>query len=561
MCSLTKLIAATVLVVASFACSSYVSAGTTVTQELSGVIGGELAGDTTYRVTGNLVVPDGTSLTVSSGTVFLFDGHYYFDVQGEVDATGSSVSPVVFTAADTATGWAGLRIIDNVHTSTFEHVTFEHGWANGVYVSPHYGPEMSGGACYIENGNASFGHCVFRENRATVQGTALCVRESRLWVDSCLFTLNESMQDLAGFGAVWCDGQNSSNALFHVVNSTFSHNIARDEAPAIGFKSVSPSASILVANNSFIFNTCYGNWYPGSSSTAIFDEGLIINNLFYGNTLTSGAQGPAKCIVMTRGSELFRNNIFWGNTGHSQFINISSGSATVENCLIQGGYPGTGNISEDPVFVDPDAGDFSLQQGSPAIDAGDDQIVVAVGLLVDQAGNTRILGEHVDMGPFEFDASPVYELSVAGDPLALGISSPYDYGLHSVTEGSEVSLSVNSPVSLGTGERAVCIGWTGTGSVPASGATNVVDFVVSTNSSVTWLWQEQVAVTAVAVSNGSVQGTGWYEPGSVVEVTAVADTGSTFVAWSGVASGSQTENPITITVDGPVEFTAYFVIA
>src|SRR5207248_2962222 len=35
-----------------------------------------------------------------------------------------------------------------------------------------------------------------------------------------------------------------------------------------------------------------------------------------------------------------------------------------------GGYPGNGNINFDPLFVDPEHGDFHLRPRSPAIDAG-----------------------------------------------------------------------------------------------------------------------------------------------------------------------------------------------
>ena len=37
---------------------------------------------------------------------------------------------------------------------------------------------------------------------------------------------------------------------------------------------------------------------------------------------------------------------------------------------IAGGYSGEGNINEDPLFNNPDDGDFTLQPNSPCIDAG-----------------------------------------------------------------------------------------------------------------------------------------------------------------------------------------------
>ena len=38
---------------------------------------------------------------------------------------------------------------------------------------------------------------------------------------------------------------------------------------------------------------------------------------------------------------------------------------------MQGGWEGEGNIDSDPLFVDPENGDFTLQSNSPCIDAGD----------------------------------------------------------------------------------------------------------------------------------------------------------------------------------------------
>ncbi|NIQ40034.1 MAG: hypothetical protein GTN81_15845, partial [Proteobacteria bacterium] len=63
---------------------------------------------------------------------------------------------------------------------------------------------------------------------------------------------------------------------------------------------------------------------------------------------------------------------------------------------IQGGYPGDGNIDQDPSFVDPDNGDFHLQPGSPCIDAGTDNVQDLP--LEDFEGDPRIAGSGPDMG-------------------------------------------------------------------------------------------------------------------------------------------------------------------
>jgi len=52
------------------------------------------------------------------------------------------------------------------------------------------------------------------------------------------------------------------------------------------------------------------------------------------------------------------------------------------------------------------------------------------------------------------------------------------------------TVSVTSPVDE-SGTRYRCTGWTGTGSVPASGSTNTVTFTLGAASSITWNWVAQ----------------------------------------------------------------------
>lgn len=61
------------------------------------------------------------------------------------------------------------------------------------------------------------------------------------------------------------------------------------------------------------------------------------------------------------------NSAFWQNANELTGI---PGGATVVYDLLQSGYPGTGNISGDPLFVDAASGDFHVLPGSPVVDAG-----------------------------------------------------------------------------------------------------------------------------------------------------------------------------------------------
>jgi len=131
--------------------------------------------------------------------------------------------------------------------------------------------------------------------------------------------------------------------------------------------------------------------------------------------------------------------------------------------------------------------------------------------------------------------------------------------------GMTITASVDSPVAGETGTRYVCIGWTGTGSVPPGGAATSVTFTITENSSITWLWKTQYELTLQILPEGS--GTvelspagedGYYDDGVVVRLTANPKSAYVFASWSGDLSG--TNNPETLTMDGPKSVTANFAL-
>jgi parallel beta-helix repeat protein len=109
------------------------------------------------------------------------------------------------------------------------------------------------------------------------------------------------------------------------------------------------------------------------------------------------------------------NNIIWNNrnheTGAPQNV-VLNGAWFAEYCqdledqaeidmrhsIVEGGWPGEGNLDLDPLIRDAPGGDFSLAAGSPALDSGfggpftveeADPEMIAELLRHDQAGNLR----------------------------------------------------------------------------------------------------------------------------------------------------------------------------
>ena len=114
------------------------------------------------------------------------------------------------------------------------------------------------------------------------------------------------------------------------------------------------------------------------------------------------------------------NCIVWQN----QIIVLSGSVVFVEYSDVQGGWPGIGNIDADPLFVDPDNGDYRLQSGSPAIDAGHNWVIAGFAE-TDLDGNPRFVADPADFDPGCGIPAVVdmgaYEFQIGGPfPIRLG---------------------------------------------------------------------------------------------------------------------------------------------
>ena len=138
-------------------------------------------------------------------------------------------------------------------------------------------------------------------------------------------------------------------------------------------------------------------------------------------------------------------------------------------------------------------------------------------------------------------------------------------------DGTTLTASVNSPVAGPPGTQYVCTGWTGTGSVPASGSTNSVTFTLDQPSSLTWNWKTQHYLTVQTQPDGlspaPTPESGWYDEGEDVTLTAPDESylGTTkylFDYWdvNGVSQGVGV-NPITVHMDQPHTATAHYKLA
>jgi len=100
------------------------------------------------------------------------------------------------------------------------------------------------------------------------------------------------------------------------------------------------------------------------------------------------------------------NCIVWGNGGP---LATQMSSVRVSHSDVEGGYPGTDSIDADPLFVNPESGNYQVQPGSPCVDRGTADGAPAVDLL----GVTRPQRGGFDMGAYELP-DPVPAPDVVG---------------------------------------------------------------------------------------------------------------------------------------------------
>jgi parallel beta-helix repeat protein len=190
----------------------------------------------------------------------------------------------------------------------------------------------------------------------------------------------------------------------HISNgsvATIERNIIINNAPT-GYHSgirINSGASATIVNN-YIAGSGVGIWdFTFTGGADIFNNTLVDNSNF-GVLITSGAMRKVRNNIIT-GSEYgiyatgsydpdltayvgqfleMDYNLLWSNSGSDYYAYIDT--CTDKNCDVNEGpfdpLPGTSEVHADPL-LDPGIG-YELSAGSPAIDAGDDEICPATDL-------------------------------------------------------------------------------------------------------------------------------------------------------------------------------------
>jgi Secretion system C-terminal sorting domain len=276
-----------------------------------------------------------------------------------------------------------------------------------------------GGGVYNFKGARIFTECVFSKNNAFIGG-GMNNTKSSPDIIGCKFIDNYAISGGGGLLNYDSSSPRITHSIFsgnsagagggmynqvssspQVINCTFSTNNAFDGGGMYNWMNSSPT----ITNCNFSKNSAEkggGMLNDGASPT-------IRNCTFYGNSASYYYGGGL--YNLTNGTVIV-NSIFWGNK--KGFATISTSSiegdpANITFSNIEGGYSGTGNINQDPLFVnqnDIDGDDnifgtsddgLELKDGSPCINSG----AYLDNSIPDITGSYRAQQGAFDMGAYE----------------------------------------------------------------------------------------------------------------------------------------------------------------
>ena len=254
-------------------------------------------------------------------------------------------------------------------------------------------------------------------------------------------------------GAIFIIASYFNNSSVHLVNCVFEGNSA-----SIG-GAIGDMFGVTIHNCRFTNNTALTK--GGAYYIFINQNGTIVNTIFDENNANLGGaiynKGNITMIncdlvnnhALENGGAMYNeshnsyiyNSILWGNDKNG-VPNQIYGTAKYNYCAIQGGYGGTNNInlsgqndgSESgnyPRFVNPDDGNYAIENTSACVDAGDKSVPGIVS--PDYLGNPRIVNDKIDIGAIE---NQYYDMTDELDAETYIVyPNPFDNHLNIIIKG------------------------------------------------------------------------------------------------------------------------------
>ncbi|MCX6640688.1 MAG: right-handed parallel beta-helix repeat-containing protein [bacterium] len=379
------------------------------TNSLQGPLSGRLF-QSNYNIINDIRINSGDSLIIDPGSRFAFQGPYHFYVNGYLRAVGNETDSIIFSP-NSGIAWEGISFNGVAgDTSEMDYCTISGSDSSGLYLyysSPRFShclitdnsSNFGGGGIRSFNSGSHFDNCTISNNVAsgvTPFGGGIHITFANLSFTDCLIENNLAEGSSGRGGGVYITSGGTQTQFNHC---SIISNSAIGLADAVGGGIYVTAGHItlshcIISNNRAITNDLAigaGGRFTGSNATLI--NCTIVENQFsdsagtkWGSGISLGVQTATtirNCVIADNSddgihAEQYSSNLavqyndFHGNP-LGNFISpffpgfglLTQTNANGDSCDVYH------NILLDPLFVDPDSGDYHLTANSPCIDAGD----------------------------------------------------------------------------------------------------------------------------------------------------------------------------------------------
>jgi hypothetical protein len=364
--------------------------------------GGGIAVDilSELHVEGNVLIGNNTAFQ-NGGGIFVSD------ISKLVMTNISFFTPRVFANLAETGGGGGIFITgSNSYADLYDVFVGGEGVGNKSYAE--YGGSASGGGGMLIEKSAIVEaiNCNFEENFSSNSGGGIFLGTNSILNMNCdKKTSNKSI--------IYNNTCKNSGGGFY---ADLANSVTIESTFVISNKTISAAAGGIYINQSSnkLVNLVVAQNDGGNSSSA---DGIFFFKCPKSEMLECTVADNDRIGIMNNfsGAVYMTNCIVYGHS-LSQLWNNAEINAAYSD--IQNGYPGTGNISSDPLFIDTANLNYMISIGSPCEDAGTDLTSVTNDII----GVVRPYGSGWDMGAFEAIPEPGFcLLFIIGNLILLKI--------------------------------------------------------------------------------------------------------------------------------------------
>jgi len=313
------------------------------------------------------------------GSLFLTTGDTHYIHQTMVDGGNVGTVAIIDSCSNVQITGATLQ---NGHSSDGGGICSHYSNIKITDCLITYNHATSAGGIFILGGSLNLIYNAINYNTSSNMAGALriCFADSALIDDNTFYSnevVNYNEAGLAAGGAICCDSSGIIELRANRILNNESNGIAG--AGVGGGLSINDNDSVLFVNNVIGGNSAYG--YEGGIGGGVIASSsniTFINNVISSNQVSGAIYRIGGGLSIGSGEVRLVNTLVWGNDVEQINGNLMASYCSIQDTL----WPGIGNISNDPLFRDPEFYHYNLMAivcgdpyDSPCIDAGDPSLI------------------------------------------------------------------------------------------------------------------------------------------------------------------------------------------